>query len=149
MDSNLYISALQRQPCLLKTNSTRVLVTWLVTLLLIICPSSYKARLNNLIGTADIEPQIISPQWSNARPNFPTKKCVGGAKFGLVSRLLFSPNKYWICPALNLDAVFNFGPLCILDLCAAFDGLWGQPYCWCGPVWKWVPHPCSNPMHCG
>ena len=87
MDSNLYISALQRQPCLLKTNSTRVLVTWLVTLLLIICPSSYKARLNNLIGTADIEPQIISPQWSNARPNFPTKKCVGGAKFGLVSRL--------------------------------------------------------------
>src|SRR4029434_6235816 len=87
MDSNLYISALQRQQCLLKTNSTRVLVTWLVTLLLIICPSSYKARLNNLIGTADIEPQIISPQWSNARPNSPTKKCGGGAKFGLVSRL--------------------------------------------------------------
>ena len=87
MDSNLYISALQRQPCLLKTNSTCVLVTWLVTLLLIICPSSYKARLNNLIGTADFEPQIISPQWSNARPNFPTKNFVGGAKFGLVSRL--------------------------------------------------------------
>ena len=87
MDLNLYISALQRQPCLLKTNSTRVLVTWLVTLLLIICPSSYKARLNNLIGTADIEPQIISPQWSNARPNFPTKTFVGGAKFCLVSRL--------------------------------------------------------------
>src|SRR4029434_9491617 len=84
---NLYISALQRQPCLLKTNSTRVLVTWLVTLLLIICPSSYKARLNNLIGPANTEPQIISPQWSNARPNFPTKKCVGGAKFGLVSRV--------------------------------------------------------------
>src|SRR4029434_2103072 len=48
----------------------------------------YKARLNNLIGTADIEPQIISPQWSNARLNFPTKKIVGGAKFGLVSRLV-------------------------------------------------------------
>src|SRR4029434_4647380 len=89
MDSNLYISALQRQPCLLKTNSTRVLVTCLITLLLIICPSSYKARLNNLIDTADIEPQIISPQWSNDRQNFPTKKCVGGAKFGLVSRLPF------------------------------------------------------------
>src|SRR4029434_1032336 len=87
MDSNLYISALQRQPCLLKTNSTRVLVTWLATFLLIICPSSYKARLNNLIGTPDIEPLIISHQWSNARPNFPTKKIVGGAKFGLVSRL--------------------------------------------------------------
>src|SRR4029434_193463 len=48
MDSNLYISALQRQPCLLKTNSTCVLIT----LLLIICPSSYKARLDNLIGPA-------------------------------------------------------------------------------------------------
>src|SRR4029434_600467 len=48
MDSNLYISALQRQPCLLKTNSTRVLIT----LLLIICPSPYKARLDNLIGPA-------------------------------------------------------------------------------------------------
>src|SRR4029434_1025976 len=87
MDSNLYISALQRQPCLLKTNSTRVLVTWLVTWLLIIAPSSYNARLNNLIGTANICPQIIYPQWSNARPNFPTKKCVGGAKFGLIYRL--------------------------------------------------------------
>src|SRR4029434_4247463 len=87
MDSNLYISALQRQPCLLKTNSTRVLVTWLVTLLLIICPSSYKARLDNLIGTAMSGPQIISPQWSNARPHFTTKKCVGGATFGRVSRL--------------------------------------------------------------
>ena len=52
MDSNLYISALQRQPCLLKTNSTRVLLTWLITLLLIICPSSYKARPDNLIGTS-------------------------------------------------------------------------------------------------
>src|SRR4029434_3033518 len=87
MDSNLYISALQRQPCLLKTNSTRVLVTGLVTLLLIICPSSYKARLKNFVGTAIDWRQIISPQWSNARPNFPTKKFVGGAKFGLVSRL--------------------------------------------------------------
>src|SRR4029434_7179103 len=74
MDSNLYISALQRQPCLLKTNSTRVLVTCLITSLLIICPSSYKARLDNLIGTAMSVPQIISPQWSNARPSFPTKK---------------------------------------------------------------------------
>src|SRR4029434_1209583 len=90
MDSNLYISALQRQPCLLKTNSTSVLMTWLITLLLIIRASSYKDRLNNLIGTANICPQIISPQWSNAKPNFPTKKCVGGAKFGLVSRLVQS-----------------------------------------------------------
>src|SRR4029434_6856677 len=87
MDSNLYISALQRQPCLLKTNSTLVLVTWLVTLLLIICPSSYKARLDNFNWYGNVCPQIISPQWSNARQNFPTKKTVGGAKFGLVSRL--------------------------------------------------------------
>src|SRR4029434_1708419 len=89
---NLYISALQRQPCLLKTNSTCVLVTWLVTLLLIICPSSYKGSLNNLSGPANICPQIISPQWSNARSNFPTKTFVGGAKFGLVSRLEYHIN---------------------------------------------------------
>ena len=44
----IYISALQRQPRLLKTNSTQV--TWLITLWLIICPSSYKARPDNLIG---------------------------------------------------------------------------------------------------
>src|SRR4029434_11031566 len=43
-----HISALQRQPCLLKTISTQV--TWLITLRLIICPSSYKARPDNLIG---------------------------------------------------------------------------------------------------
>src|SRR4029434_8696199 len=114
MDSNLYISALQRQPCLLKTNSTRVLVTWLVTLLLIICPSSYKARLNNLIGTADIEPQIISPQWRNARPNFPTKKCVGGAKFGLVSRLDFSCFPCRFAPLYR--HCFNTFPLCHFTL---------------------------------
>ena len=35
--------------CLLKMNSTQPLVTWLITLLLIICPSSYKARPDNLI----------------------------------------------------------------------------------------------------
>src|SRR4029434_6602947 len=56
-DSNFHISALQWQPCLLKTNSTRVLVTWLITLLLIICPSSYKAHLDNLIG-----PTISMPE---------------------------------------------------------------------------------------
>src|SRR4029434_6711547 len=76
--------------CCKRIQTKRLFVTWLVTLLLIICPSSYKARLNNFIGTADIEPQIISTQWSNARPNFPTKNIVGGAKFGLVSRLLYN-----------------------------------------------------------
>src|SRR4029434_6383940 len=105
MDSNLYISALQRQPCLLKTNSTRVLVMWLVALLLIICPSSYKARLNNLIGTAN-----ICPQWSNARPNFPTKKCVGGAKFGLVSRLLLWCSRQKIYPHYCCRVAHKFSP---------------------------------------
>src|SRR4029434_3954219 len=52
MDSNLYISALQRQPCLLKMNSTRVLVTCLIMLLLIICHSSYEAHLDHIIGPA-------------------------------------------------------------------------------------------------
>src|SRR4029434_824999 len=80
MDSNLYISALQRQPCLLKTNSTRVLVTWLITLRF--CPSSYKARPDNLIGKLSFRSGIVSPQRSNARPNFQTSNVVGGAKFG-------------------------------------------------------------------
>src|SRR4029434_107057 len=81
--SNLYISALQRQPCLLKTNSTRVLVTWLITLLLNICPSSYKACLDNLIGPAISDRRSFLPN-GIARPNFPTSNVVGGAKFGLV-----------------------------------------------------------------
>src|SRR4029434_10055070 len=88
MDSNLYISALQRQPCLLKTHLTRVLVTWLITLRLTIAPTSYKARPSNLIGKTSFRSGIISPQWSDTRPNFPTSNVMGGAKFGLVSRLV-------------------------------------------------------------
>src|SRR4029434_3136243 len=76
------ISALQRQPCLLKTNSTCVLMTWLITLLLIICPSSYKACPDTFIGPNSFCSCIVSPQRSNARPNFPTSNVVGGAKFG-------------------------------------------------------------------
>src|SRR4029434_3696551 len=65
----------------------RSLVTWLIMLRLIICPSSYKARLDKLIGQNSFWSGIISPQQSNARPNFHTSNVVGGAKFGLVSRL--------------------------------------------------------------
>src|SRR4029434_409546 len=36
--------------CCKLIQTKRLFVTWLVTLLLIICPSSYKARLDNLIG---------------------------------------------------------------------------------------------------
>src|SRR4029434_2890291 len=50
-DSNLHILALQRQPCLLKTNSLQKLFGDVVDYVtLIICPSSYKARPDNLIG---------------------------------------------------------------------------------------------------
>ena len=59
----------------------RSLVTWLITLLLIICPSSYKARPDNLIGPNSFCSGIVSPQRSNARPNFPTSNVMGGAKF--------------------------------------------------------------------
>src|SRR4029434_8098340 len=79
------------------------LVTWLITLGLIICPSSYKARPDNLIGLyllTDFCEEIISPQWSNARPNFPPKKFVGGAKFGLLSRL-----PYYYSEANCLDSL--------------------------------------------
>ena len=65
-----------------RTSSLRSLVTWLITLLLIICPSSYKARPDNLIGPNSFCSGIVSPQRSNARPNFPTSNVVGGAKFG-------------------------------------------------------------------
>src|SRR4029434_6684072 len=90
-DSNLHISALQRQPCLLKTNSTRVLVTWLITVTMIICPSSYKARPDNLIGPNYFRFFIISPQRSSARPNFQTSNVVGGAKFGWYSGYQYVP----------------------------------------------------------
>src|SRR4029434_10534267 len=73
---NLHISALQREPCLLKTNSTQALFG-----------DRIKPALT-IDWYGNVCPQIISPQWSNARPNFPTKKCVGGAKFRLVSRLV-------------------------------------------------------------
>ena len=56
-------------------------MTWLITLLLIICPSSYKARPDNLIGPNSFCSGIVSPQRSNARPNFPTSNVVGGATF--------------------------------------------------------------------
>ena len=59
----------------------KALVTWLITLLLIICPSSYKAHPDNLIGLNSFWSGIIPPQRSNARPNFPTSNVVGGAKF--------------------------------------------------------------------
>src|SRR4029434_5836853 len=88
MDSNLYISALLRQPCLLKTNSTRVLVTWLVTLRLIICPSSYKARPDNLIGLS-ISSQIFvcfSPT-ERHQTELPNLKCCGRGEVRLASRL--------------------------------------------------------------
>ena len=51
----------------------RSLVTWLITLLLIICPSSYKARPDNLIGLVRFGSAIIFPQRSDARPNFHNK----------------------------------------------------------------------------
>src|SRR4029434_5302632 len=60
----------------------RSLVTWLITLLLIICPSSYKARPDNLISPNSFCSGIVSPQRSNAGPNFLTSNVVGGAKFG-------------------------------------------------------------------
>ena len=60
----------------------RSVVTWLITLLLIICPSSYTARPDNLIGTNSFGAGIVPPQQSNARPNFATSNVVDGAKFG-------------------------------------------------------------------
>src|SRR4029434_10461606 len=88
MDLNHHISALQRQPCLLKTNSPQKLFGVVVDYVTVDHLSLMdKSRPVQFDGYGNVCPQIISPQWSNARPNFPTKKCVGGAKFGLGSRL--------------------------------------------------------------
>ena len=65
--------------CWKRIQPKRSLVTWLITLLLIICPSSYRARPDNLIGPNSFCSGIVSPQRSNARPNFPTSNVVGGA----------------------------------------------------------------------
>src|SRR4029434_3356354 len=67
--------------CSKRIHPKRSLVTWLITLLLIICPSSYKAHPDNLIGPNSFCSGIVSPQRSNARPNLPTSNVVGGAKF--------------------------------------------------------------------
>ena len=92
-DSNLQISALQRQPCLLKTNSTQTL--WWRGWLRYGWSSVHhrvKPALTIWLVWSSFWSGIISPQWSNARPNFPTSNVVGGAKFGLVSRLMFDIN---------------------------------------------------------
>src|SRR4029434_8213524 len=102
MDSNHHISALQRQPCLLKTNSTRVLVTWLITLRLIICPSLYKARPDNLICKLSFRSAIF-PQQSNARPNFKTSNVVGGAKFGWYPGYIYSLKRRKLVGLLNRE----------------------------------------------
>ena len=64
------------------------LVTWLITLLLIICPSLYKARPDNFIGPNSSCLDIVFPQprfprlaWLPAQFSPAHKKKVG--KFGL------------------------------------------------------------------
>ena len=42
-----------------------------------ICPASYKARPDNLIGLVGFHTSIIFPQRSEARPNCPSKQCCG------------------------------------------------------------------------
>src|SRR4029434_4146180 len=98
MDSNLYISALQRQPCLLKTNSTHVLVTWLITLRLIICPSSYKDRPDNLIGLVKFLVGHIFLPTEQCQTELPNLKCCGRGYVRLASRLgvpLLNKKKYF------------------------------------------------------
>ena len=87
----------------------RSLVTWLITLLLFICPSSYKARPDNLIGPNSFCSGIVSPQRSNARPNFLTSNVVGGAKFVWHPGYL---NRHWSTsdPVLNRSRTQHSAP---------------------------------------
>ena len=80
---NVHISILHGSHlCCKLIQPMRSLVTWLITLLLIICPSSYKARPDNLIGPNSSGSSTVDPQRIKSRPNFPTSNAVGGAKFG-------------------------------------------------------------------
>ena len=105
---SLHISALQRQACL---------VTWLITLLLIICPSSYKARPDNLIGLVRFGSVIIFPQRSDARPNFPTKNVVGEAKFVWHPGYRLTTTRSWIFH----DSLANFGVSSLLQWCLSLS----------------------------
>src|SRR4029434_7512657 len=91
---NLHISALQRQPCLLKTNSTQALFGDVVDYVTV----DHLSIIDNLIGLNSFWSGIIPPQWSNARPNFPTSNVVGGARFGWYQasgRVLPWKNPFW------------------------------------------------------
>jgi len=48
---------------------------------LIICPSSYKARPDNLIGPNSFGSGILASQRIKSRLNFPSSNVVGGTKF--------------------------------------------------------------------
>src|SRR4029434_8143668 len=69
---------LQRQPCLLKTISPQKLFGDVVDYVTV----DHLSIIDNLIGLNSFWSGIIPPQWSNARPNFPTSNVVGGARFG-------------------------------------------------------------------
>ena len=74
----------------------RSLVMWLIRLLLIICPSSYKARPDNLLDTNSSCSGIVFSQPSDPRPNFPAKiENCGRGWVRLAPRLKDKSNLIW------------------------------------------------------
>ena len=67
-------------------SAERSLVTWLITLMCIICPSTYKARPYNLIGQITFWSDLIPPNELNSRLILQTKYFVGGVQAGIQAR---------------------------------------------------------------
>src|SRR4029434_2549227 len=84
--------------CLKRIHPKSSLVTWLITLLLIICPSSYKARPDNLIGTNSSGAGIIPTQRSNASTNFPQMLWAGLSSAGTQASCPLLPTKTTLFP---------------------------------------------------
>jgi len=68
--------------CCKQIQPKHTLVIWMITLRLIICPSSYKTHPDNLIGPNSFGSGILASQRIKSRPNFPTSNVVGGLSSG-------------------------------------------------------------------
>src|SRR4029434_1583446 len=74
--------------CLKRIHPKSSLVTWVITLLLIICPSSYKARPDNLIGPNKfLFVHSFSPT-EQCQTELPDLKCCGRGLLRLAPRVI-------------------------------------------------------------
>ena len=143
---SLHISALQRQACL---------VTWLITLLLIICPSSYKARPDNLIGPNCFGSGIIFPQRMPDRTSRPKILWAGLNSSGIQARgdgdriaePLISCGRLWLrgrAVVLQPEGR-QYNPQSSPSACRSFLGQAAKH--WIAPLYKWSVNANCNVKH--